>query len=138
MDATRPHLSFPAEWIAATVFLLATFAVGSLIVHELRLPGTASPTRAIATTPAQPGIPDDAVAVPKLLLGDGVELLVGERAADAEGKLAAAVFNGRTTARGPLGPREIRSYELAGTRFVIVFESFERGGEPRVAGIYLR
>ena len=30
-------------------------------------------------------------------------------------------------------PAEIRSYELSGTRFILVFEPFERSGEPRVA-----
>jgi len=40
--------------------------------------------------------------------------------------------------RGPLGAREIRSYQLAGTKFILVFEPFERRGEPRVAAIYLQ
>lgn len=138
MDATRPHLSFPAEWIAATVFLLATFAVGSLIFNELRVPTAPRSTPASTAEPAVPTVPQDAVAVPKLMLGDGVELFVGERASDADGKLAAAVFSGRTTEQGPLGVREIRSYELAGTHFLVVLEPFERKGELRVAGIYLR
>lgn len=138
MDATRSHLSFPAEWIAATIFLLATFAVGSLIVNELRVPTTPRSVPATAVEPAVPTVPQDAVAVPKLMLGNGVELLVGERASDADGKLAAAVSGGRTTEQGPLGVREIRSYELAGTHFIVVLEPFERKGELRVAGIYLR
>ncbi len=136
MDATRSHLSFPAEWITATIFLVATFAVGLLIVNELRVPTTAPAPAAVA--PVEPTVPDDAVAVPKLMLGDGVQLSVGERAADAEGKLAAATLAGRTTEPGPLGMREIRSYEIAGTRFVVVLEPFERKGELRVANIYLR
>ncbi len=136
MDATRSHLSFPAEWIAATIFLLATFAVGSLIVNELRVPTRSTPASTVE--PAIPTVPQDAVAVPKLMLADGVELFVGERASDADGKLAAAVFSGRTTEQGPLGVREIRSYELAGTHFLVVLEPFERKGELRVAGIYLR
>jgi acyl-homoserine-lactone acylase len=38
----------------------------------------------------------------------------------------------------PLGPRTIRTYERQGTRFLLVFEPFERKGAPRVAGIYLQ
>ena len=36
----------------------------------------------------------------------------------------------------PLGERLTRFYEHAGTRFVLVFEPFERKGEPKVAAIY--
>ena len=39
---------------------------------------------------------------------------------------------------GPLGARDVRSYELGGTRFILVAEPFERGGEPRVSAIYLQ
>jgi len=44
----------------------------------------------------------------------------------------------QTLERGPIGTREIRSYQLGGTRFIMVFEPFERQGEPRVAAIYLQ
>ena len=37
-----------------------------------------------------------------------------------------------------LGPREVRSYQLAGTTFILVLEPFERGGAQRVAGIYMQ
>ena len=39
--------------------------------------------------------------------------------------------------RGTLGERLTRFYEYAGSRFILVFEPFERNGEPRVAAIYL-
>ena len=40
--------------------------------------------------------------------------------------------------QGPLGVREVRAYQLAGTKFILVFEPFERRGAPRVATlIYL-
>ena len=138
MDATRPHLSFPAEWITAAVFLLATLAVGLLIVSELRVPRAPVGRESAAPARIEPSVPDDAVAAPKLMLGGGVELAVGEPADQATMKLAAAAETSRVSERGPLGAREIRSYELAGTRFIIVFEPFERNGETRVAGIYLR
>ncbi len=138
MDATRPHLSFPAEWITATIFLVATLAVGSLIVRELRVSAPAPARGPAATTPLQPVIPEDAVAVPRLMLGQGIELEVGEAAPIAEEKLAGASATARVTEQGPFGAREIRSYEIAGTRFIVVLEPFERRGKTRVAAIYLR
>lgn len=136
MDATRPHLSFPAEWITAAIFLLATVAVGSLIVNELRVPAPPAPRD--TASPAETAVPGDAVAIPRLILGDGIELAVGQPLAVAEGKLAGSTLTARTSERGPLGIREVRAYELAGTRFIVVLEPFERKGDLRVSGIYLR
>jgi hypothetical protein len=138
MDVTRPHLSFPTEWITASIFLVATLVVGSLIVRELRVPSTLPAAATLPQSVVQPTVPSDAVSAPTLVLGNGVELAVGEPVATAESKLAAATLADRTSERGPLGPREIRFYNLAGTRFIIVVEPFERGGEMRIAGIYLR
>jgi len=39
--------------------------------------------------------------------------------------------------RGRLGQRLTRFYEYAGFRFIVVFEPFERRGEPRASAIYL-
>jgi hypothetical protein len=72
------------------------------------------------------------------MLGDGVELAVGDPIANAEAKLTGAAVADRRVEEGPLGRREIRSYELGGTRFLVVMEPFERKGEVRVAAIYLR
>ena len=36
-----------------------------------------------------------------------------------------------------LGERLTRFYEYSGSRFILVFEPFERNGEVRVAAIYL-
>lgn len=138
MDATRPHLSFPAEWIAATIFLIATLAVGTLIVGQLRVQPGPVPRDTVGATPSQPSIPADAVAVPKLMLGDGLGLEVGETSDQAEAKLSGASMTAQVVERGPLGSREVRSYEVAGTRFIVVLEPFERNGAPRVAAIYLR
>jgi hypothetical protein len=40
--------------------------------------------------------------------------------------------------RGALGERLTRFYEYQGTRFLLVFEPFERRGALRVAAIYLQ
>jgi hypothetical protein len=42
----------------------------------------------------------------------------------------------RAAARTSIAPVS-GNYEYGGTRFIVVFEPFERDGEPRVSGIYL-
>jgi len=137
MEATHSRFHFAGEWLTAAAFLAATLVVGVLVVRELRTgpgPLASAPPAAASTT----AVPADAVSVPALVLGRGVDIKVGDRAADTISRLdAAIVLKQQLRESGPLGPREIRSYELSGTRFILVIEPFERHGEPRVAGIYL-
>jgi hypothetical protein len=137
IDAPRHRISFSGEWLTAVVFLLGTLLVGLLIVRELRVvPAASGSTEPASSVPA---VPADAVSVPTLMVGGDREIKVGDRAADALGQLGASVtLVKQTEERGPIGTREIRSYQLAGTRFIIVFEPFERRGELRVAAIYLQ
>lgn len=145
MDALRMRTAFRfgpvVEWLVAAAFLLATVAVGSLIVRELRAPAAArAPQPAsrplVTTTPA--AIPARAVSVPVLPFLDGKEVRVGETAAAVAARLGRAAESGRQEVdRGALGERLTRFYEYGGSRFIIVFEPFERNGEPRVIAIYL-
>jgi len=136
MDATRTRLSFAGDWLMAAAFLAGTILVALLIVRELRGAAGANATPEATTMPA---VPADAVSVPALALGEAREVRVGDRAADAIARLEPTVtLLSKSSERGPLGNREVRSYQLAGTRFLLVVEAFERGGEPRVAGIYLQ
>ena len=83
-------------------------------------------------------IPAGAVSVPVLPFRDGKDVRVGDSASDVAARLGRASESGRQEVdRGVLGERLTRFYEYAGFRFIIVFEPFERGGEPRVAAIYL-
>jgi hypothetical protein len=83
-------------------------------------------------------IPARAVSVPVLPFLDGKEVRVGETAAAVAARLGRAAESGRQEIdRGSLGERMTRFYEYAGSRFILVFEPFERNGEPRVAAIYL-
>jgi hypothetical protein len=144
MDAlgTRPWLRLApvVEWVIAAAFLSATLAVGSMIVRELRAVTpvrTAPAARPIAASiPA--AIPARAVSVPVLPFIDGKEIRVGETASAVAAKLGRAAENGRQEIdRGSLGERLTRFYEYAGSRFIVVFEPFERNGEARIAAIYL-
>jgi len=138
IDAPRSRISFTGEWLTAAVLLVGTLLVGLLIVRELRVApvpaGSPEPVSSSATA-----VPADAVSVPTLMAGGAHEIKVGDRAADALSQLGSSVTPVKQTLeRGPIGPREIRSYQLAGTQFILVFEPFERRGELRVAAIYLQ
>ena len=144
MDAIRFRPAYRlgpiVEWLIAAAFLCATIAVGSLIVRELRAPDPvriAQPARPVVTSiPA--AIPARAVSVPVLPFLDGKEIRVGETASAVAARLGRAAEVGRQEVdRGSLGERLTRFYEYGGSRFIVVFEPFERNGEARVAAIYL-
>jgi len=138
IDAPRYRLGFTGEWLTAALLLIGTLLVGLLIVRELRV----APDAATSPEPAPSSataVPADAVSVPTLMVGGSHEIKVGDRAADALKQLVSPVTLVKQTAeRGPIGAREIRLYQLAGTQFIVVFEPFERKGELRVAAIYLQ
>ncbi len=144
MDALRVRPRFRLtpvfEWVVAALFLGATVLVGSMILRELR---PSQPLRvaqaarpAVASVPA--AVPARAVSVPVLPFLDGKEVRVGETVSAVAARLGRAAENGRQEVdRGSLGERLTRFYEYEGSRFILVFEPFERNGEARVAAIYL-
>ena len=145
MDAirVRPRFSLAPmfEWVVAALFLIATVAVGSLILRELTpappvraVPAAARPV--VASIPA--AVPARAVSVPVVPFLDGKEIRIGETVSAVAARLGRAAESGRQEIdRGSLGERLTRFYEYAGARFILVFEPFERNGEVRVAAIYL-
>jgi hypothetical protein len=139
IEATRARLSFTGEWLTAGLFLVATCVVAMLVVRELRVAPQAftSATPSPETT-AAPTVPAEAVSIPTLMLG-AHEIRVGDSAQTTLDHLDRSIaLVKQADEHGPLGPRQIRSYQLAGTNFILVFEPFERAGEPRVAAIYLQ
>ena len=143
MTAIRLRLESALEWGIAAAFLAATLAVASMIFQDLRGPGVLraaeGPSAAAASVSATPAaVPAGAVSVPVLPFGDGKEIRVGDTAAAVAARLGGGAERGREEAdRGRLGPRLTRFYEYAGFRFIVVYEPFERNGEPRVGAIYL-
>jgi hypothetical protein len=145
MDALRMRTAFRLgpviEWLVAAAFLGATVAVGSMIVQQLRAPLASRPVQPVArpaTATVPPSIPARAVSVPVLPFLDGKEVRVGQTATAVAAALGRAAESGRQDVdRGSLGERLTRFYEYGGTRFIVVFEPFERNGEPRVIAIYL-
>jgi hypothetical protein len=145
MDAlhVRPRIRLTPilEWVVAASFLVATVFVGLMILRELQ----PSPRPARATPAARPivasvpaAVPTRAVSVPVLPFLDGKEVRVGDTVSVIAARLGRAAESGRQEVdRGSLGERLTRFYEYAGSKFIIVFEPFERNGEARVAAIYL-
>ena len=139
MEVTRTPPSISGDWLIAAALLGATFLVGVLVVRELRVAPRAVVAATEPVSATSVSVPSDAVSVPTLMLGAGNEIRVGDARGDALARLDAAVtLVKQAEERGPLGAREIRAYELAGTKFILVFEPFERRGAPRVAAIYLQ
>jgi hypothetical protein len=140
MQATpvRVRLGSALEWFTAALFLLATCGVGLLILRELQTrPAAVEAVRVVDAVPA--AIPARAISVPVLLLLDGKQVKVGDSVEMVAKSLGRSSEVGRQLAdRGALGERLTRFYDYGGTRFVLVFEPFERKGELRVAGIYLQ
>jgi hypothetical protein len=140
MDALRARLGPVVEWAIAVVFLAATVAVVSLILQEFRVSrvNLTAPVARTQTEAAPAAVPPRAVSVPVLPFRDGKEIRVGDTAAAVAASLGRSAESGRQEVdRGRLGERITRYYEYAGFRFIVVFEPFERNGEPRVGAIYL-
>jgi hypothetical protein len=141
MDAPRPRFGSAFEWVVAAAFLLATAAVAWLIVSEMRAVRTPSRPRpetesAPATEPAT--VPAGAISVPVLILLDGREVRVGDPLRKVTDHLGAGTDLESGAGKSRFGKRLTKAFEQGSTRFVLVFEPFERNGEPRVTAIYLR
>ena len=141
MEALRVRLGPVVEWMIAAAFLAATVVVGSLILHDIRVPavGASGDAHELTLVSAMPAaVPAGAVSVPVLPFGDGKQVHVGEDAAEVAATLGRAAETGRQAVDGGvLGDRVTRFYEYGGFRFILVYEPFERQGALRVGSIYL-
>jgi hypothetical protein len=144
MDVVRARVGSAVEWVVAAAFLLATLAVGSLVLRELRAAASAGPetprATLTATSAALPtAVPEKAVSVPLLILAQEKEVRVGDTAARVAAVLGREAETGvQQTDIGPLGERTTRFYDFSGTRFALVFESPSRSGDVKVTAIYLQ
>ncbi len=145
MDVVRTRVGSAVEWVVAAAFLLATLAVGSLVLRELRAAASAGPENAnpAVTAAAAAALPASlgpkAVSVPLLILAEGKELRVGDSGARVAAVLGREAETGvQQSDIGPLGERTTRFYDYSGTKFALVFESPDQGGQPRVTAIYLQ
>jgi hypothetical protein len=140
MDALRLRLASAFEWAVAAAFLAATLGVASLILRNMNVPAmrTVSAAQPAAVTPIPAVVPAGAVSVPVLPFADGKDIKLGDPARTVTERLGRGAETGREEVdRGRLGTRLTRFYEYAGFRFIVVYEPFERNGEPRASAIYL-
>lgn len=142
VGATRVRFESFIEWAVAAAFIVAIAAAGALVVREFRTVNAVTPIIAREVPPdslVPAGVPSRAVSVPVLLLADGKSIRVRESLSSVAQRLGRQAEVGvQSVERAPNGERLIRFYEHAGTRFVLVFEPFEREAEPRIAAIYLQ
>jgi len=126
------HAVEHVQWIATAGLIAALVLIGALGVRELR----AAVSLGIATDDVAEStlVSREAVSVPTLVVGADQRLRLGELRSDAVAQLAALKLLRRTEEAGPLGLREVRTYQGV----ALVFEPFERAGAPRVAAIYLQ
>ena len=141
MDATRFRFGAIVEWAVAAAAIVAMVALGSIAEREVRTVNAVTPVIAreaampLMATPA--AIPPGSVSIPLLVLHDGKEVHVGDRVSDVRARLGKnAEVAPPATERTPNGERVTVTYEHSGMRFRLVFEPFDKGAEPRVAGIY--
>lgn len=144
MQATRMRYESILEWAVAAVCIVAAVGLVSMVVREFQtvsavMPVIAREAPAPASVPTPAGVPSRAVSVPVLLLPDGKDVRVGESLTQIAARLGRQAEAGlQSIERGVVGERLTRFYEYGGTKFVLVFEPFERDAEPRVAAIFLQ
>jgi hypothetical protein len=142
MEATRARFGSAIEWLLAAAFIVAALVVASIVVRELRTVSAAMPVIAGEPQPSpavHAGVPARAVSVPVLLLSSKKEVRVGDTVSAVAARLGRdAEVGSQIVEPARFGDRLTRFYEQGGTRFVLVFEPFESGGQPKVAAIYLQ
>lgn len=142
MDVVRARVGSAVEWVVAAAFLVATLAVASLVLRELRAAASAGPELTVpaAVASAMPaGVAEKAVSVPLLILSEEKEVRVGDSLARVASVLGREAETGvQQTDIGPAGERITRFYDFSGTRFALVFEPTGRDAAPRVTAIYLQ
>jgi hypothetical protein len=141
MDAPRTRLRAVVEWLAAAAILILVVGVGSTAIRDFRNVTAATPVSARegSAPPPTASVPGRAISVPLLLLGDGLEVRIGDAARDVMERLAVAVETGMPAVeRGPYGERQTRVLSYGTTQFALVIEPFAQDAEPRVTAIYVR
>ena len=141
MEATRVRFGSMLEWLFAAAFVAGAVALVSMAFGEIRSVRTVMPVIA-GDPPAEDtpsGVPPRSVSVPMLLLGNGRDVRLGDRASEVAARLGdVPQVISESLDRSAVRERVTRFYNYLGTQFVLVFEDIERNADSRVAAIYLR
>jgi hypothetical protein len=141
MEATRVRFGSILEWLLAAALVAGTATLVSIVFSEIRSVRPIMPVIAgealVNDIPA--GVPPRSVSLPMLLLENGREVRLGDRATDVAARLGdASRVISESLDRSEVRERVTRFYNYLGTQFVLVFEDVERNAEWKVAAIYLR
>ena len=140
METTRVRFGSILEWVAAAALIAVALGAGSVIFREIRTVRPVMPVIAgeRAVHENVDGIPPRAVSVPMLLLGEGREVRVGDRAARVAAILGSAVqVVSESLDRRGARERLTRLYADFSRQFIVVFERPDATVELSVAAIYL-
>ena len=137
MDERRLRIGSLFEWVAAALCVGGVLWLVSVPLQQLSGPRVDAALVDIREK-LPPGVPYGAASVPVMLLEDGRAIRIG----DLEAALQKVLPNGAADGPphisvGEFGDRLTRAYRVSGSRVYVVSERSERGGPPRVAGIYL-
>ena len=141
MEATRVRFGSILEWLLAAAFVVGIATLVSIVFSEIRNVRPVMPVIAgeapVNDMPA--GVPPRSVSLPMLLLDNGREVRLGDRASDVAARLGdASRVVSESLDQSEVRERVTRFYNYLGTQFVLVFEDVERNAEWKVAAIYLR
>ena len=140
MEATRVRFGAILEWVLAATLIALAVAAGSAFLREFRtvqavVPVIAGEAHLYYDPPAV--IPAGAISVPLVLLANGQELRVGDRASDLAARIGALTMSSESIERTGVRERLTRFYTGLGVQLAVVLEALEQA-EPHVAAIYLR
>jgi hypothetical protein len=141
MEAIRVRFGSVLEWLLAAAFVAGAATLLSVGFTEIRNVRAVIPVIAGAAPvndiPA--GVPPRSVSVPMLLLGNGLEVRLGDRASEIAARLGdVPQLISESLDRNEVRERVTRFYNYLGTQFVLVFENMERDPDLKVAAIYLK
>jgi hypothetical protein len=137
VDERRLRIGSVFEWLAAALGVLGLVWVLSVPVQHLTGPRVDAALVDLREK-LPPGVPGGATSVPVMLFLDGRAIRIGDLESAVRALLPEAIADSPPhISSNEFGERSTRAYRVAGSRVYIVCERMERGGPPRVSGIYL-
>ena len=141
MEAIRVRFGSILEWLLAAAFVAGAANLVSIVFSEIRNVRPVIPVIAgeAPVNDVPVGVPPRSVSLPMLLLENGPEVRLGDRASDVAARLGdASRVISESLDQSEVRERVTRFYNYLGTQFVLVFEDVERNAEWTVSAIYLR
>ena len=139
MEATRVRLAPVLEWLCAAAFIAGVLIAGLAAAREFGIARAVAPVlaREAPVPDVPPVLAPRAVSLPMLLLADGKEIRIGDRASAVVEKLGRRAQVGNEAVEREVATERItRLYSYAGTQFALVFEISRPGATARVVAIY--